>query len=92
MHWVYIPTVLFLGIRATTSRPSLMNFPADSVNRDLFTDSQTHTTCGWKGVASYYNAKLPDGSVISKRCGNADKAKNIEGYVAFYKNKVEIKA
>merc|ERR1712093_571395 len=38
-------------------------FPPDSVKKDLFTDSQTHTTCGWKGVASYYNVKLPDGTV-----------------------------
>lgn len=30
-------------------------FPPDSVNRDLFVPSNTHTTCPWKGEASYYN-------------------------------------
>lgn len=30
-------------------------FPADSVRREFFKDSDTHTTCGWKGVASYYS-------------------------------------
>lgn len=28
-------------------------FPADSIDAALFEDSQTHTTCPWKGVASY---------------------------------------
>ena len=30
-------------------------FPAGSVNRQYFQPSSTHTTCPWKGEASYYN-------------------------------------
>ncbi len=30
-------------------------FPPDSITRQYFQDSSTHTTCGWKGVASYYD-------------------------------------
>ena len=30
-------------------------FPKESVNADYLTDSQTHTTCPWKGLASYYS-------------------------------------
>ena len=30
-------------------------FPAEAVNRDLLVDSQKHTFCHWKGVASYYD-------------------------------------
>jgi uncharacterized protein (DUF427 family) len=30
-------------------------FPADSVRREYLQPSETHTTCGWKGVASYYD-------------------------------------
>ncbi len=30
-------------------------FPPDSIKRQYFKDSSTHTTCGWKGVASYYD-------------------------------------
>lgn len=30
-------------------------FPADAVKREYLRDSATHTTCGWKGVASYYD-------------------------------------
>ncbi len=29
-------------------------FPSDSVNREYLKSSSTHTTCPWKGVASYY--------------------------------------
>lgn len=28
-------------------------FPADSIDPALFEDSATHSTCPWKGVASY---------------------------------------
>src|SRR5690242_16867937 len=30
-------------------------FPADSINKDYFQRSETHSTCPWKGIASYYN-------------------------------------
>jgi uncharacterized protein (DUF427 family) len=30
-------------------------FPADAVDRRYLRPSTTHTTCGWKGVASYYD-------------------------------------
>lgn len=33
-------------------------FPMESVNRDLIEESDTHTTCPWKGEASYYHLKV----------------------------------
>lgn len=33
-------------------------FPKESVKADLLTDSSTHTTCPWKGVASYYSLSV----------------------------------
>lgn len=30
-------------------------FPSDSVNQEYLQPSSTHTTCPWKGEASYYN-------------------------------------
>lgn len=30
-------------------------FPPSSLRSELFKDSSTHTTCSWKGVASYYS-------------------------------------
>ena len=37
-------------------------FPADSLRREHFRESRTHTTCSWKGEASYYDV-LVDGAV-----------------------------
>ncbi|MCA9728547.1 MAG: DUF427 domain-containing protein [Candidatus Eisenbacteria bacterium] len=63
-------------------------FPADSIKRDYFKASDTHTTCPWKGLASYYTLVV-DG----KRNEDAawfypepkDAAKQIRGHVAFWK-------
>jgi uncharacterized protein (DUF427 family) len=37
-------------------------FPADSLRREYVQPSDTHTTCAWKGVASYYDVNV-DGAV-----------------------------
>ena len=37
-------------------------FPAESLNAEHFRDSDHHTTCFWKGVASYKHITV-DGSV-----------------------------
>ena len=37
-------------------------FPPESIKREHFRDSATHTTCPWKGEASYYNVVV-DGQV-----------------------------
>ena len=62
-------------------------FPPDSVNMEYFTASDKQTSCFWKGTASYYNVEV-DGQVNANAAWyypNAkEKAKNIEGYVAFW--------
>ena len=35
-------------------------FPLESVNKEYFEQSSTHTTCPWKGEASYYNVVVND--------------------------------
>lgn len=37
-------------------------FPIESVRREYLRDSATHTTCGWKGVASYYSLAVDGAS------------------------------
>jgi uncharacterized protein (DUF427 family) len=37
-------------------------FPAESISREHFRESSTHTTCPWKGLASYYDVVV-DGEV-----------------------------
>ena len=63
-------------------------FPADSINEEFFQPSETNTVCGWKGTASYYNVvveneKEEDAAWYYPE--TKDEAKNIEGYVAFWK-------
>ena len=33
-------------------------FPPESVRREYMRESATHTTCSWKGVASYYSIEV----------------------------------
>ena len=33
-------------------------FPAEDVNSDYLEPSATHTTCPWKGTASYYSLRV----------------------------------
>jgi len=35
-------------------------FPADSIRRERFRESATHTVCPWKGTASYYDVVVGD--------------------------------
>lgn len=63
-------------------------FPASAIKSDCFQPSSTHTTCGWKGVASYYNVVV-NGTVNKDAAwyypDPLPAAKNIAGYIAFWK-------
>ncbi|MEL0591532.1 MAG: DUF427 domain-containing protein [Planktothrix rubescens PR222] len=63
-------------------------FPSDSINREYFQESDTHTTCSWKGVASYYNVVV-EGEVNKDAAWYYPEpksaAKNIEGHIAFWR-------
>jgi len=37
-------------------------FPLDSIKREYLSPSNTHTTCPWKGIASYYHVRVGDRS------------------------------
>lgn len=80
-------------------------FPDNSINKQYFTPSETHTTCSWKGLASYFNIvvdgktnldaawyyKEPkDGSVEKVSELNDGGNGNYANYVAFWKG-VEVK-
>ncbi len=63
-------------------------FPPESINDDYFKSSDTHTTCPWKGLASYYSLDVH--GEINKDAAwyypkISDLAKGIKGYVAFWK-------
>ncbi|HET6756376.1 MAG TPA: DUF427 domain-containing protein [Burkholderiales bacterium] len=68
-------------------------FPPTSIIKDCFEESDTHTTCPWKGLASYYHVVV-NGEVNKDAAwyypAPKDAARKIEGYVAFWKGvKVE---
>lgn len=68
-------------------------FPADTIKSEYFKPSDTHTSCFWKGQASYYTLEV-NGEQNKDAAWYypepKDKAKNIKGYVAFWRGvKVE---
>jgi uncharacterized protein (DUF427 family) len=67
-------------------------FPPDSVKEELLRKSDRHSTCPWKGVASYYDI------VIDEKVNRdaawyypdpKEAARQIAGYIAFW-NGVEV--
>jgi len=68
-------------------------FPSDSIKKEFFMDSETHTVCNWKGTANYYTLQVngeqnEDAAWYYPEV--SELAKSIEGKVAFWKG-VEIK-
>jgi uncharacterized protein (DUF427 family) len=69
-------------------------FPYNSIKPDFFQDSDTHTTCSWKGVASYKTIIVDD--KINKDAAwfypePKTAAAEIKNYIAFWKG-VKIEA
>ncbi len=69
-------------------------FPLESIVKKHFAPSATHTVCGWKGTASYYDVVV-DGEKNADAAWYypeaKEDAKNIENYVAFWKGVEVIK-
>jgi uncharacterized protein (DUF427 family) len=68
-------------------------FPPEAINREHFKASDTHTTCPWKGEASYYDVVVEDQT--NKDAAwyypePKEAAGQIKDYIAFWKGvKVE---
>jgi uncharacterized protein (DUF427 family) len=63
-------------------------FPPSALKRELFRESDTHTVCGWKGTASYYDVVV--GDQVNKDAAwyypdPKSAAAQIKGYVAFWR-------
>lgn len=68
-------------------------FPPDSVRMEYFRPSNLHTTCPWKGVASYYHIEVQDQLLENAAWyypQPKDAASHIKDHVAFYLNKVKL--
>jgi uncharacterized protein (DUF427 family) len=68
-------------------------FPPSSIKDQYFEDSETHTVCSWKGIASYYNLNV-DGATNKNAAwyysAPQPAAEQITGYVAFWRG-VEVR-
>lgn len=63
-------------------------FPPDDVRAEHLRPSDTHTTCPWKGVASYYDVVV--GDAVNRDAAwyypeTRQAADHIRGYVAFWR-------
>jgi uncharacterized protein (DUF427 family) len=63
-------------------------FPPETLHREHVKDSATHTECGWKGTASYYDV-VADGKVNKDAAwyypDPKPAAANIKGFIAFWR-------
>jgi uncharacterized protein (DUF427 family) len=63
-------------------------FPVSAVRADVLQPSDTHTVCGWKGTASYYNVVV-DGAVNKDAAWYypepLDAARQVTGRIAFWR-------
>jgi len=69
-------------------------FPPDTVRTEFLRPSDTHTVCWWKGTASYYTLVVDGDENVDAAWyypAASDAAKNVEGYVAFWRG-VEVEA
>jgi uncharacterized protein (DUF427 family) len=63
-------------------------FPASAVKSEFLLPSDTHTTCAWKGVASYYHVSV--NGMLNKDAAwfypePKDKASHIKNFIAFWR-------
>ncbi len=63
-------------------------FPPESLNKDFFKSSELHSTCPWKGEASYYSLQV-DGKENKDAAwyytNPSELAKGIKNHVAFWR-------
>ena len=68
-------------------------FPPSDIKQEYFKPSDTHTTCPWKGVASYYTIEVNGEKNVDAAWYYPETSKladPFKGYVAFWKG-VEVK-
>jgi uncharacterized protein (DUF427 family) len=63
-------------------------FPPDSIKHEYLVPSDTHTTCPWKGSASYYHVRVGDRSNPDAAWyypQPKESAQSIKDHVAFWR-------
>ncbi len=79
---------------AEASYPVVQYIPLADVDQSLLERTTTQTYCPYKGDASYYTVKMPDGSTETDLIWTYEhpypSVAEIAGHVAFYPNRSEI--
>jgi uncharacterized protein (DUF427 family) len=75
------------------SLPPVLYFPPDDVRMDLLTPTELHTTCPFKGQASYWTLTVGDRRAESVAWGYLEPLtgrEDIRGHLAFFADRVDI--
>ena len=76
-----------------TFLPTRYYLPREDVRMDLLEPTDTHTACAYKGVASYWSARL-DGTVVRDVAWSYEEPHNyaaaVEGMICFFNERVDI--
>jgi len=79
---------------AEASYPVVQYIPIDDVDQSLLQRTGTQTYCPYKGDASYYTVRTPDGQTETDLIWTYEQpyeaVAQIAGHVAFYQNRAEI--
>jgi uncharacterized protein (DUF427 family) len=79
---------------AESTYPVAQYIPLEDVDKSLLDRSTTQSYCPYKGDASYYSVKTPDGTVETDIIWSYEhpypSVAEIGGHVAFYPNRAEI--
>ena len=82
------PTLLF-----ETPLPARYYLRREDINWDLLTPSENHTVCAYKGIASYWTARLPDSDLPDIAWSYEEPlhdAMNVQGMVAFFTERLDL--
>lgn len=82
------PVLLF-----ETSLPSRYYLPREDIRWDLLTPSESHSVCAYKGVASYWTARLPGRDLPDIAWTYEEPlhdALNVAGMVAFFTERLDL--
>jgi uncharacterized protein (DUF427 family) len=80
-------------VLAETGLPPRYYLPSDDVRTDLLRPTSTHTTCPWKGEASYWSAEVGGEvyeDVVWSYPAPITSAADIAGLLCFYPERVEL--
>jgi uncharacterized protein (DUF427 family) len=87
-----VPKAIWNGVTVAESNNCVVvegnqYFPLEAVKQEYLRESSTHTTCPWKGLASYYSLEI-NGQVNNDAAWYypepKDAAKQIKDHVAFW--------